>query len=402
MTRAAASLVALVFALQAVPAGAQLTIRVTQLPAGTPVGATVHAAGSFNVWNPAAAGYAFTRKPDGSYTLTLPDSVRGPIEFKLTLGSWDRVETTAEGGDVPNRAVTVPASGAMTVDVAVGGWRDGRPRPPRAHTASRSVAILSDSFAMPQLGRTRRVWVYLPPGYATSRARYPVIYMADGQNVFDEATGYAGEWGVDETLDSLSARGERDAIVVAVDHGDTHRLDEYDPWKATNPKYGGGEGEAYVRFLVETLKPYVDAHYRTRAERASTAIVGSSMGGLISLYAALTRPEVFGRAGVFSCACWIARDSVYALARRFRARRSAAPRLYFVVGGEEAADDEPVRDQGEIVRLLRAGGYPARSIRALVREDGKHAEWFWRREFPAAYEWIFGGGARPAARARTR
>ena len=388
MTRAAACLVALAVALHAAPLGAQLTIRVAQLPPATPAGATLHAAGNFNAWNPAAPGYELTRQTDGAYTLTLPDSVRGPIEYKLTLGSWDRVETAADGGDVPNRAANVPANGAITVEVTVAGWRDGKPRPPRAHTASRSVGIVSDSFSIPQLGRTRRVWVYLPPGYAASRARYPVIYMADGQNVFDDATGYEGEWGVDEALDSLVARGESGAIVVAVDHGDSHRLDEYDPWKATNPKYGGGEGEAYVRFLVETLKPYIDAHYRTRAERASTAIVGSSMGGLISLYAALTRPEVFGRAGVFSCACWIARDSVYALARRFRAPRGAAPRLYFVVGGEETADDEPVRDQEEIVRLLRASGYPADSIRALVREDGKHAEWFWRREFPAAYEWM--------------
>ena len=374
-------------ALLGMPAGAQLTIRLAQLPSSTPVGATVHVAGSFNGWNPAAEGYALARGADGSYTLTLPDSVRGAVEYKLTLGSWETVETRAGGGEVPNRAVTIPATGAIVENVAVAAWRDGSAPKPRTHTASPSVAILSDSFAMPQLGRTRRVWIYLPPGYATSRARYPVLYMADGQNVFDEATSFSGEWGVDEALDSLAARGHR-TIVVAVDHGGARRLDEYDPWKASDPKYGGGEGEAWVRFVVETLKPYVDAHYRTRPERASTAIAGSSMGGLISLYAALTRPAVFGSAGVFSCACWIARDSVYALAKRFRASAGATPRLYFVVGGQEAADREPVRDQDAIVELLRAGGYPKSSIRALVRANGKHAEWFWRREFPAAYRWM--------------
>ena len=393
MTRTFAALT-LAIALCRSTAGAQLTIRLARLPESTPAGATPYVAGSFNSWNPAAPGYALARAADGSWSLTLPDSVRGAVEFKLTLGSWETVETTAAGADVANRAVTIPTSGAIVADVSVAAWRDGRPPAPRAHTASRSVAVVSDSFAMPQLGRSRRVWIYLPPGYETSRARYPVIYMADGQNVFDDATSFSGEWGVDETLDSLAARGAGGAIVVAVDHGGTHRLDEYDPWRATNPRYGGGEGEAYTRFVVETLKPWIDARYRTLPDRTHTAIAGSSMGGLISLYAALTRPEVFGGAGVFSCACWIARDSVYALARRARPRAGQVPRLYFVVGGEETADDEPVHDQEEIVKMLRDNGWPVGSIRALVAEDGKHAEWFWRREFPAAYRWLLGGGTR--------
>ena len=397
MTRTPAA-VALAFALLVRPAGAQLTVRLARAPESTPAGATVYLAGSFNMWNPAAPGFALARAADGSYALTLPDSVRGPVEFKLTLGSWETVETTASGGDVANRAVTIPRTGAIVEEVSVAAWRDGSAPKPRAHTASRSVAILSDSFAIPQLGRARRVWIYLPPGYEASRARYPVLYMADGQNVFDEATSYAGEWGVDETLDSLVAKGARGAIVVAVDHGGAHRLDEYDPWKATNPRYGGGEGEEYVRFLVETLKPWIDARYRTLPDRAHTTIAGSSMGGLISLYAALTRPEVFGSAGVFSCACWIARDSVYALARRARPTAGHAPRLYFVVGGEEAADDEPVHDQQAIVKILRGGGWPAKSIRARVVEDGRHAEWFWRREFPAAYQWLTATGAPDQAR----
>lgn len=113
------------------------------------------------------------------------------------------------------------------------------------------------------------------------------------------------------------------------------------------------------------------------------------MGGLISLYAALAYPEVFGRAGVFSCACWIARPDVLALARRARPL-SPPPRLYLVVGGRETADGEPVRDQRLVVDALRAAGFPAGAIRSRVAPDGTHAEWFWRREFPAAYAWLLG------------
>lgn len=378
---------------------AQLTIRLTSVPPTTPPGAKVHVAGTLNGWDPASPGDTMARLPDGSYALTLPASLRGPIEFKLTLGSWNTVETTATGADVPNRTYDIAATGAETLTVTVAAWRDSASaaRARMHHTATASVRVMSDSFSIPQLGRTRRVWVYLPPGYATSNARYRVLYMHDGQNVFDSATAFAGEWGVDETLDSLQARGAGGTIVVAVDHGgDQHRLDEYDPWKNPNAKLGGGEGDAYVEFLVHTLKPYVDGHYRTRRDRRSTGIAGSSMGGLISLYAALKYPDVFGAAGVFSCACWIARPHIVDYVRS-RARERPAPRLYFVVGGLETPDGEMVRDQADVVAALEGASFPvATSVRDVVVRDGRHAEWFWRREFPAAYLWMFPDAAPPA------
>ena len=264
----------------------------------------------------------------------------------------------------------------------------------RPSTATSSVHVVSDSFPIPQLGRTRRVWVYLPPDYESSGRRYPVLYMHDGQNVFDAATSFAGEWGVDETLDSLHALGGPGAIVVAVDHGGEHRLDEYDPWKSARPQLGGGEGDEYADFLVHTLKPWVDAHYRTLADAPHTGIMGSSMGGLISLYAALQHPEVFGRAAVFSCACWVARPAIYAYARA-TAGAGKGTRFYFVAGAAETADSEPARDQREMVDTLRAAGLViGQSLEARVVPDGKHAEWFWRREFPAAYAWMFNDAPR--------
>ena len=369
----------------ATPAGAQRTIRVRDVPPSTPAGTTMHVAGDFNRWNPGDPRYALART-DSGYAVTLPDSVRGAVEFKLTLGAWERVETTADGGDVPNRRVTIADTGRMTIDVTVGGWRSA-PAAPKRSTARRTVRVVTDSFAMPQLGRTRRVWVYLPPDYATSRKRYPVLYMHDGQNVFDDSTSFAGEWGVDETLDSLHARGDRGAIVVAVDNGGTHRLDEYNPWRAAQARLGGGEGRAYAEWLARTLKPWVDARYRTMRGPAHTGIMGSSMGGLISLYAALEHPEVFGRAGVFSCACWVADTSVYAYARRAASRSSS--RLWFESGALEAPDGGPARDQRRVVDSLVAAGWPRAAIHEESVPDGKHAEWFWRREFADAYRWLF-------------
>ena len=367
------------------PAAAQLTIRVSTT-SPIPRGRSVHVAGSFNAWNPSST--PLSADTSGHWLITLPDNVRGIVEFKLTLGSWSTVETSASGGDVANRAFTIPSSGAATLDVAVPAWHDSAattPSAPKKSTSTHSVTVMSDSFAMPQLGRARRVWIYLPVGYASGARRYPVLYMQDGQNVFDDATSFSGEWGVDETLDSLRAR----AIVVAVDNGGSARMSEYDPWKATNASLGGGEGDQYVNFLVTTLKPLIDKRYRTLRDPAHTGVMGSSMGGLISLYAVLKRPDVFGRAGVFSCACWVARPYVYAFARAAGKPRKDA-RIFFVAGELETKDGEPARDQREMVDTLVAAGWRRDvNVRSIISADGKHSEWFWRREFPSAFQWLF-------------
>ena len=128
--------------------------------------------------------------------------------------------------------------------------------------------------------------------------------MHDGQNLFDSSMSYSGEWSVDETLNKLYSEKNLKLIVVGIDNGESKRLDEYSPWK--NKKYGGGEGEAYTKFIVETLKPYIDDNYKTLKDKNNTAIIGSSMGGLVSHYAGLKYPKVFGKIGVFSPAFWFA------------------------------------------------------------------------------------------------
>ena len=380
--------------LGATPAGAQLTIRL-RVPPGTPPNAAVYVAGSFNGWNPASPAYRLRAEEGGRYTLTLPQDVRGPVEFKFTLGSWESVELDSAGAGVPNRQLVVPENGAATYTAAVGRWQDPANVPKRAPTASSSVSVLDTAFAIPQLGRTRRVWIYLPPDYAASDRRYPVLYMHDGQNIFDAATSFAGEWGVDETLDSLHAAGDAGVIVVAVDNGGQRRLDEYSPWRNARLSMGG-EGDAYVDFLTHTLKPYVDRRFRTRPGREDTGIAGSSMGGLISLYAALRHPDVFGRAGVFSPAFWFAGDSMYTYARAARPPREGT-RFYFVTGGREGDRPEVyTRDHQRMVETLAAAGFRAGTeVAAFIRDEGTHSEDFWRREFPAAYRWLFGEGADP-------
>ena len=332
-------------------------------------------AGSFNGWNPADKNYQLKRAGNGDcYSVLKLDD--GQYEFKITRGSWDKVECREGGANIPNRILKV--SSDTFVRIVVEGWADKFLRKKRVSTARSGVHILDTAFLIPQLNRSRRVWLYLPPGYANSSKRFPVLYMQDGQNVFDDSTSFAGEWAVDETLDSLSGRVPG-LIVVAVDNGGLKRLNEYSPYDME--KYGRGEGDLYIDFLVKTLKPFIDQNYRTLPTKENTFIVGSSMGGLISMYAVLKYPDIFGGAGIFSPAFWIAPEILEAVNQNGGRVNS---RLYFYCGGKEGETMEPGMEKA-FDQMRKLSG--SRMI-SWVRPDATHTESFWREEFPLFYLWL--------------
>src|SRR4051812_7718100 len=179
------------------------------------------------------------------------------------------------------------------------------------HTIVGTVRVL-EQVASPELGNQRDILVYLPSGYDDDQQRYPVLYMHDGQNLFDEATSYTREWQVDETMEALSRAGYP-AIVVGIPNLGEQRIEEYSPFD--DPKHGKGKGQAYLGFIVETLKPLIDQQFRTLPDRLHTGIMGSSMGGLISLYAFFQHHEIFGFAGVMSPSLWFAGRAIFDLLR---------------------------------------------------------------------------------------
>lgn len=372
------------------PATAQAVLKIARVPTSTPPADTLFVAGSFNGWNPHNPRFALHRNGDGSYQISLPLSPE-TAEYKFTRGSWQTVEIDAKNQPIANRRAELSTAHEIMHQVLAWDDQSGPAAAPRKHTATPQVHVLAEAFAMPQLGRTRRVLVYLPAGYARNPGhRYSVLYLHDGQNVFDAATSYGGEWGIDETLDQLREAGQdaTGSIVVAVDNGNEFRSDEYIPWRSEGLKgqpHQGGQGSAYVDFLAQTMKPYVDTHYRTRPEAAHTGIAGSSLGGLISVFAALKYPHVFGEVGAFSPAFWVCNDSLRAYARVHPAARTA--RFYFVCGPKESATMLPLMTQWR--DELRAEGVPAANLSFQAPADGEHKEWFWRREFPAAYRFLF-------------
>jgi predicted alpha/beta superfamily hydrolase len=246
--------------------------------------------------------------------------------------------------------------------------------------------MLKESFLIwsPQLRNRRGVDVYLPESYGQGRRRYPVVYLQDGQNLSDPSVAFCGNtWRLLDGLPWLAERGI-EPIVVGI-HNTPARLSEYSPFE--DAKHGGGDGDRNARFLIDTVKPRIDEAYRTRKDRASTVVGGSSMGGLISLYAFFRRPSVFGAAAVLSPSIWFGGRQILDFVQDARLTRG---RVYLDVGTNEGA--ATLRDARTLNRLLRRKGYKGDALRYLEAQGAQHreADWAWR--LPLALEFLLREG----------
>ena len=250
-------------------------------------------------------------------------------------------------------------------------------------TASENVSILKQKFIIENLNDiSHKIWIYLPPNYKTSTKKFPVIYMHDAQNVFDNATSFVGEWNVDETLNELYKTTGKGFIVVAVENGGNERINEYTPWK--HEKYGGGKGAIYIDFLKNTLKPYIDGNYRTKKQAKHTAIIGSSLGGLISYYGGLKYPKTFGKIGALSTSFWFS-NKVADFTKLYGKNNTS--KLYLLVGEKEGED--VVEDTQKIKNLLLKTGFKSKNIKSKIAPDGNHNETFWKNEFLNVITWLY-------------
>ncbi len=244
-------------------------------------------------------------------------------------------------------------------------------------TASAQVSTFV--LEAPQLNTQRKIWLYLPQDYKTSQKRYPVIYAHDAQNLFDSTTSFAGEWNLDEKLDSLKAQ----VIVVGIENGGDKRLSELTPYP--HEKYGGGNGDAYLDFIVHTLKPKIDAEYRTQSQAKNTVIMGSSLGGLMSFYALLKYPKVFGKAAVFSPAFWINRKTLLDLMQLTQSFKS---KVYFLCGDNEG-DEDMIRDLNTVEHWVNTKRCSCKRLnKKVIIKGGQHNEKLWRDGFVKAYLWL--------------
>lgn len=354
---------------------AQFSLRLVVTGTATKQNEEIYVSGNFNNWQPNDEKYKLKPFAGGRKSIVLKDLTPGVYAFKFTRGGWDKVECTADGRDIDNHVIEVNADASGEYSIA--GWKDDYPVKPKPYTASPQVRIVDTAFKMPSLGNKKRIWVYLPKTYASSNKTYPVLYMHDGQNLFNEQTAPFGEWGIDECLDSLQKQTGKEAIIIGIDNG-IKRMNEYNV--NDHSQFGKGEGKAYIDDIVKTLKPFIDGKYRTKKGAEYTAVAGSSMGGLISFQALLQYPDVFGTAGVFSPSFWVS-PVEFVNAEKFTVTTQS--KFYFYAGGKEGGN--MVADMKKMAEILQKK--PQYIIRSVYSPLGEHNEASWRKEFPGFYLW---------------
>jgi predicted alpha/beta superfamily hydrolase len=271
-----------------------VTFQVTA-PDSTPKDAKLYIVGDASALGSWSGPGLELKKNEKTYdaTVTLPDTQ--PIEFKITRGSWETVEKNADGSELANRTVTPRPND--TIPITVARWTDdGAAAPTTQKQSTRTGDIRIHPIHSKLLSNDRNLWIYLPPGYDQDRAEpYPVFYMHDGQNLFDAATSFAGEWNADETTQKLILENKITPLIIVGIENTKDRMIEYTP---------GERGTLYQRFITEEVKPFIDATYHTTTDRTQTAIGGSSLGGLASLYLSHKYPETFGLCAAVSPSIW--------------------------------------------------------------------------------------------------
>lgn len=254
------------------------------------------------------------------------------------------------------------------------------------------------------LANGRQLTIFLPPGYDDQQEhRYPVLYMHDGQNLFDPEKAFGGEpWRVDRTAAALSEAGRiQPPIIVGIDHSGLERITEYTP--THDRKRGGGGAEDYGRLLIDEVKPLIDAKYRTATDAGQTGIAGSSLGGLVSLYLTLKHPDMFGMAAAMSPSVWWDRRAILRDVRRAAivfASHPGRPRLWVDMGTHESRGEGSARHVLEDARLLRTGlvksGWTeGGNLHYEEIAGGTHSERAWGDRFGRVLEWLL-----PASAAR--
>jgi len=343
-------------------------------------GREVFMTGNFNGWQTHDPHYRMTRVGNGKfqYTLPLTPEIHFPLNYKYTKGNWDAEEIDASGVKTGNHELLLPK--ARVNDKIDRFLKDGQFTD---IDFSPLIETVSDLFPIKSLHKRRRIRVLLPHNYHTSDQRYSVLYLQDAQNLWDKEAPF-GTWGIDEQLKKMAISNMNNLMIVAIDHGDEERVIEFTP--VQSPRIGKSEGRAYLKFIVRELKPYIDLHYRTLSARSDTGIGGSSMGGLISIYAGLIYPEVFSKLMIFSPSLWVTQN-VYLDAIQFQ---SYFPmRIYLYAGGKESTSMLP--NITKLKNIFEAKGYTSGdiAIKLSVNPSGGHSEKMWGGEFIPAVKWLF-------------
>lgn len=356
---------------------------VVTVPASTPPDAEVWISGdaeALGTWN--GRGLQLTKLPDGSFAGQANFAPGQMLLWKVTRGSWDTVEKGPVGEEVDNHAYTVLAHDNVT-QATVATWRD-QVNNTVPHTLTGNIkhhAGVASAFVL-----TRDIIVYLPPDYDTNPARhYPVLYLHDGQNTMDRATSFLGiEWQADETAEALILAGQVEPLILVGVYNTTDRVPEYTP--VVDATYGGGHAVDYGKFLTQELKPFIDATYRTKPEAQYTGVLGSSLGGLVSMYFGITLSDTFTRIGVVSPSVWWANRDIVAQVDGLAAKPPI--KIWEDIGTAEDVDAVP--DARALRDALVSKGWVLGTDFAYLEVTGaQHNETAWAARFDQMLRFLY-------------
>lgn len=356
-----------------------------EAPPDTPADQPLYLTGSepaLGNWE--AAGIPLVRAENGKHRATVEVTQGIEYAYKITRGTWGTVEKGPGGEEIPDRMLLCDEP--QVVKVAIASWVDGGKAIPHRITTSGDLRV-HRKFQSRILGNERNIIVYLPPGYEQSDQRFPVLYVHDGQNLFDESTSYAGvEWRLDEAAQRLiSERKIRPIIIVGI-YNTPDRSAEFTPPPA------GRAGE-YAQFIVEEVKSFIDKTYRTRPERADTAMAGSSMGGLPTLVAAREHGDVFSQIALLTPFLRSDGEPVVQ-SMDLQSGWLKNTRVWLDMGPSPAKyypGPDPVADAQAMVSIMTSTGMrPGEDFRFVELSDGEHSEASWQQRVPDVLEFLFG------------
>lgn len=353
-----------------------LTIRV-HAPSGTPDTASLYVAGNLHElgsWQPNGLRMSRINSSVWSASMRLPRGTE--VEFKVTLGTWDDEALFRPGEVPPNVRLVLTAD--TTIELFPVSWKDLHPD---RSTGITGTVRYHRGVKGEGLTYLRRITVWLPPSYDSALTRrYPVLYMHDGQNVFDRMTAFGGnDWRVDEVADSLIRAGAMEEIIAVAISNSPDRALEYSDTRL---------GRAYAAFVAHQLKPMIDSVYRTKPDRANTAVMGSSMGGLISFLFVWWYPEVFSKAACLSSAFrWDDNRIVHEVEAAGRLPRDIVIYLDCGTVGLEAS----LRPGFErMVHLLQQKGLEkGETLMGFLDEGAEHTERAWAARLWRPLEFLF-------------
>lgn len=366
----------------------QLLTLIVNVPAHTPTASSFYFTGGPETgcnWQLQCLRFQTVDAPGLSFgvQLKLPRALK-KIEFKVTRGSWLNEAARPDGSPLDNQVVEL--NGTQTIQVlSVTNWKDLGPM-----GIMGDVVHLNNVYS-PQLGNSRDVSVWLPPSYSiASQKHYPVIYMHDGQNLFDPKTSsYGVDWDISQTMTRLALQTGQEAIVVGINSLSAVRFDEYDYTI---------KGADYARFLIETLKPAIDQGFRTKPGRDSTFVAGSSMGALISVALVWEHAEVFSKALAFSLPAFIHDGSISNLIKA-----SSLPTLPFqmyIDHGDWGHDSGYKQSVVDFINLCYQKGVRPDQVAYAEFPYHDHTEADWARRFQRPAEWLLNGSSYELARRR--